>query len=482
MNAPNKQSATAIELQAVLDVQRRAFRREGPVALETRLDRIDRCIALLVDNQDAICEAVNSDFGCRSNYVTLMTDIMTSVGSLKFVRKNLKKWMKPEKRRPLMPMNFLGARAQVQFQPKGVVGVMTPWNVPVNMIFSPLADVLGAGNRAMIKPSEFTPDTAELMRDLFARYFEESEIAVISGGPDVGAAFASLAVDHLIFTGATSIGRKVALAAADNLVPVTLELGGKSPVIIGENCDIYKAAERIITGKAMNGGQLCISPDYCFVPQSKLEVFIRHCRDVISTQFPTIQGNPDFVACINERHYDRVKGYIEEAREHGTRVVALCPDGEAFSRREDHKIALHLLVDPADELACMQDEIFGAALNIKPYHDVESVIEYINDRERPLALYYFGRDRDEEAQVLRETLSGGVSVNAIAMHVACDDMPFGGVGSSGSGNYRGRDGFRTFSHARSTYREGFVDIGKLAGTLPPYGEKLAKMLASQISK
>ena len=223
MNAPSKQSATAIELQAVLDGQRRAFRREGPVALETRLDRIDRCIALLVDNQDAICDAVNSDFGCRSNYVTLMTDIMTSVGSLKFVRKNLKKWMKPDKRRPLLPMNFLGARAQVQFQPKGVVGIMTPWNVPVNMIFSPLADVLGAGNRAMIKPSEFTPETADLMRELFARYFEESEIAVITGGPDVGAAFASLTVDHLIFTGATSIGRKVALAAADNLVPVTLE-------------------------------------------------------------------------------------------------------------------------------------------------------------------------------------------------------------------------------------------------------------------
>jgi coniferyl-aldehyde dehydrogenase len=342
--------------------------------------------------------------------------------------------------------------------------------------------VLGAGNRAMIKPSEFTPHTAELMSELFARYFEESEVAVVTGGPEMGAAFSALRLDHLIFTGATTIGRMIARAAAENLVPVTLELGGKSPVIVGEDCDVYQAAERIITGKAMNGGQLCVSPDYCFVPQSKLEIFIRHCRDVIAQQFPTVQGNPDFVACINERHYDRVKGYIDEARESNTRVVPLCPDGEAFSGPEDHKIALHLIVDPADDLACMQDEIFGAILNIKPYDDLDRVIDYINERERPLALYYFGRDRDEEARVLRETISGGASVNSIAMHVACDDMPFGGVGHSGMGHYRGRDGFRTFSHARAVYREGFVDMAKLAGTLPPYGEKIAKMLSSQIKK
>jgi coniferyl-aldehyde dehydrogenase len=482
MNAPNKDSAAAMELQAILDAQRSAFRREGPVAMATRIDRIDRCIALLVDNEEAICEAVDRDFGCRSKYVTLMTDIMNSIGSLKFVKKNLKGWMKPERRRPFLPMNFLGAGALVHYQPKGVVGIMTPWNVPVNMVFSPLADVLGAGNRAMIKPSEFTPNTAELMSELFARYFEESEIAVVTGGPETGAAFSALRFDHLIFTGATTVGRLVARAAAENLVPVTLELGGKSPVIVSEDCDIYQAAERIITGKAMNGGQLCISPDYCFVPQSKLEIFIRHCRDVIAQQFPTVQGNPDFVACINERHYHRVRGYIEEAKERNTRVVALCPDGEAFSVPDDHKIALHLVVDPADDLACMQDEIFGAILNIKSYDDLDRVISYINERERPLALYYFGRDREEEARVLRETISGGASINSIAMHVACDDMPFGGVGDSGMGHYRGRDGFRTFSHARAVYREGFVDMAKLAGTLPPYGEKIAKMLSSQIKK
>ena len=482
MNASTKEGSASVELQAILDNQRAAFRAEGPVALATRIDRIDRCIALLVDNKDAICAAVDKDFGCRSKYVTLMTDIMNSVGSLKFVKKNLKKWMKPEKRSPFMPMNFLGAKAHVHYQPKGVVGIMTPWNVPVNMIFSPLADVLGAGNRAMVKTSEFTPHTAEIMHKLFAQYFEESEITVVTGGPEVGAAFSALPLDHIIFTGATSIGRLVMRAASENMVPVTLELGGKSPVIIAEECDIKLAAERIITGKAMNGGQLCISPDYCFVPQSRLEAFIHRCKEVIAEQFPTVQDNPDFVACINERHYDRVKGYIDEARDQGARVVPLCPPGEEFSDREQHKIALHLVVEPDDKLTCMQDEIFGAMLNIKPYSDLQAVIDFINERERPLALYYFGTDKAEQDKVIAETISGGVAINAIALHVACDDLPFGGVGHSGIGSYRGRDGFRTFSHARSVYREGFVDMAKLAGTLPPYGQKVAKMLDSQIKK
>ena len=482
MNAPTLQHAAEAELNRILDTQRSAFKAEGPVALATRIDRIDRCIALLVDNQEAICQALNQDFGCRSKYATLMMDVMNSVGSLKYVKKHIKKWMKPEKRTPLVPLNFMGAKACVQYQPKGVIGIMTPWNVPVNMIFSPLADVLGAGNRAMIKPSEFTPHTADLMQQLFAQYFEESEVCVVSGGPEVGAAFSSLQLDHIIFTGATGIGRLVMKAAADNMVPVTLELGGKSPVVVSEQVDINKAAESIITGKAMNGGQLCVSPDYCFVPQSKLEVFVRRCRDVIAEQFPTVQGNPDFTACINQRHFERVKAYIDEAREKGARIVPLCPAGEEFSSPEEHKIALHLIIDPDDDLACMQDEIFGAVLNIKTYHELDPVLDFINARERPLALYYFGNDKVEMQRVLDETISGGVSVNNVAMHVACDDLPFGGIGHSGTGNYRGFDGFRTFSHARSIYKEGWVNLAKLGGTLPPYGQKIDKMLSSQIKK
>lgn len=482
MNAPSQQHNVELELNRILERQRQAFKAEGPVALETRIDRIDRCIALLVDHQAQICDALNKDFGNRSKYATLMMDIMNSVGSLKFVRKNLKKWMKPEKRTPFLPMNFLGAKAYVKYQPKGVVGVMTPWNVPVNMIFSPLADILGAGNRAMIKPSEFTPHTSELMKNLFDQYFEESEVCLVTGGPEVGAAFSGLKLDHIIFTGATSIGRLVMKAAAENMVPVTLELGGKSPVIVSEKVDINKAAEAIITGKAMNGGQLCVSPDYCFVPQSKLEAFIRQCKAVIAEQYPTVQGNPDFTACINERHFDRVRAYVDEAGDKGCRVIPLCPAGEEFSSRDDHKIALHLVVDPAEELACMQDEIFGAVLNVKAYSELDDVIGFINSRERPLALYYFGDDKHEEQRVLDETISGGVSINNVTMHVACDDLPFGGSGESGIGNYRGRDGFRTFSHARAVYREGWVNLAKLGGTLPPFGQKVEKMLAGQIKK
>ena len=482
MNAPTKLGSASADLLSILDIQRSAFKAEGAVHIETRIDRIDRCIAMLVDNQPAICEALDRDFACRSKYVTQMMDIMNSVGSLKYVKKNLKKWMKPEKRSAPIPMNFLGAKAHVHYQPKGVVGIMTPWNVPVNMIFSPLADVLGAGNRAMIKPSEFTPNTSELMRRLFAQYFEESEIVVVTGGPEVGAAFSALPLDHLIFTGAGSIGRLVLKSAAENMVPVTLELGGKSPVIVGDSADIDLAAERIITGKSMNGGQLCVSPDYCFVPQSRIEAFIHRCRETIREQFPTVQNNPDFVACINERHFDRVKSYIDEAKDKGARVIPLCPENEDWASPESHKIPLHLVIDPDDSLKCMQDEIFGAILNIKPYTDVQDAIDYINEQERPLALYYFGKDKEEQAKVIKETISGGVSVNTIAMHVGCDDLPFGGVGSSGMGNYRGHDGFRTFSHGRAVFQQGFVDIAKLAGTLPPFGEKLAKMLNSQISK
>lgn len=482
MNAPTKLGSASAELLSVLDIQRAAFKAEGPVQLQTRIDRIDRCIAMLVDHQDAICAAIDQDFSCRTKPVSQMMDIMNSVGSLKHVKKNVKKWMKAEKRSAPIPMNLMGAKAHVHYQPKGVVGIMTPWNVPVNMIFSPLADVLGAGNRAMVKPSEYTPNTAELMKKLFSEYFEESEIAVVTGGPEVGAAFSALPLDHLIFTGAGSVGRMVLKAAAENMVPVTLELGGKSPVIVSDGADIGQAAESIISGKAMNGGQICVSPDYVFVPQSRIEAFIHRCKEVIQEQYPTVANNPDFVACINERHFNRVKGYIDEAQEKGTRIIPLCPEGEDWSSAETHKIPLHLFVDPDDSLKCMQDEIFGAILNIKSYTDVQDAIDFINQRERPLALYYFGKDKDEQAKVIAETISGGVSVNTIAMHVACDDMPFGGVGSSGMGNYRGHDGFRTFSHARAVFQQGFIDIAKLAGTLPPYGEKIAKMLESQIKK
>ncbi len=482
MTAQANIDSVAAPLRATLDKQRAAFEAEGEVALETRIDRLNRCIAMLVDHQDEICAAVNEDFGCRSRHVTLMTDIFTSVNTLKFTKKHLKKWMKPERRKAPVPMNLFGASSRIYYQPKGVIGIMTPWNVPVNMIFSPLADALGAGNRVMIKPSEFTPKTAEVMQRLLAEYFEESEVAVVTGDAAVGAAFSALPLDHIIFTGATSIGKLVMKSAAENLTPVTLELGGKSPVIVSDSCDINEAAEKIITGKSMNAGQLCISPDYCFVPASRLEAFITACKQTIAAQFPTIANNPDFVSVINERHFDRIKGYIDDARDKGARVEALNPASEDWDDRARHKIPLHLVVEPSDDMLCMQDEIFGPILNIKTYRVLDDCIRYINARPRPLAFYYFGKDKVEQEHVLTSTIAGGVSINDVAMHFACDDLPFGGVGPSGMGNYHGFEGFKTFSHAKVVFKQGLVNLPKLAGTLPPFSDKVDKLMAQQIKK
>ena len=473
-------------LVRLLQHQRAAFNNEGVVSYEARLNRIDRCIAMLVDHQQEICAAVNADFGCRSRQVTLMMDVYTSVQTLKYAKRNLKRWMKPERRQAPVPLNLFGAKTLVYYQPKGVVGVMTPWNVPVNMIFSPLADVLAAGNRAMIKPSEYTPRTSELMKELFSNYFEEAEVAVVTGGPEVGGAFSALAFDHLIFTGATSIGKMVMKAASENLTPVTLELGGKSPLIISDSMPVEEAVQKLITGKTLNAGQICVSPDYTFIPVAKLESFIASCKQTMEQQFPTLLGNSDFTSLINERHFQRIKTYLDDARNKGARVVELNPASEDWdvdvSQNPDRKIPLHLVINPTDDMLCMQEEIFGPLLNVKTYQAIDDCISYINSSPRPLALYYFGKNAAEQEQVLSRTISGGVCVNDIAMHYACDDLPFGGIGPSGMGNYHGHEGFKTFSHSKSVFKQGFVNLPKLTGMLPPYSQKLDRILAQQIRK
>ncbi len=470
------------ELTKILDAQRAAFMRDGTPSHETRLDRLDRCLAMIVDHKDEICAAVNADFGCRSHHVTLMNDIFPSVNSLKFVKKHVRKWMQPERRKSPFPMGLLGARSEVHYQPKGIVGIMSPWNFPVNMVFSPLADVLGAGNRAMIKPSEFNPNTVELLQKLFDEYFDETEVAIVAGDSQVGAAFASLPFDHIIFTGSTGVGKLVMQAAARNLVPVTLELGGKSPVIVSDSADLAEVAEKVMTIKAMNAGQVCISPDYCFVPRGRIDQFVSECQQTISGQYPTIIGNRDFVSMVNERNYDRVKGYLDDAKAKGARIVTLSPAGEDWGDREKHKIPIHLVIDPDDDMMVMQEELFGPVLCIKPYDSIDECIDTINRRPRPLALYYLGKDKAEQQQVIKETIAGGMCINDLAMHVACDDMPFGGAGASGMGNYHGREGFKTFSHAKAVFRQGPVNLQKLSGTLPPYGEKVDKLMSRVIRK
>jgi coniferyl-aldehyde dehydrogenase len=466
---------------ALLERQKAAHLRDGAPSAETRIARIERCIGLLVDNRAAIEEALNADFGSRSREATAFTDVAGSIGPLKHARENLRRWMRPEKRKTTPALlGLFGAKAEVRFQPKGVVGVISPWNFPVNLTFAPLAGILAAGNRALIKPSEYTPATSELLKTMFASAFSEEEIAVVTGGPEVGQAFAGLPFDHLIFTGGTSIARHVMRAAAENLVPVTLELGGKSPVIVSKSADLDVAAARIMSGKTLNAGQICLAPDYVLAPRDKLDGFVEAARRSVATMFPTIRDNPDYTAIIAQRHYDRIQDYVADARAKGATVVELKPEGEDLSQQEHRKIAPTLILEPTDDMKVMQEEIFGPVLPVKSYVTVDEALAYVNGKDRPLGLYYFGDDAAEREKVLASTTSGGVTVNDVIFHVAQEELPFGGVGPSGMGSYHGHDGFCEFSHRKAVYTQIRKDIGPLKQLRPPFGPAIRKYLDSQM--
>ena len=487
MNAQTPQTVADAQviarMKAVLAVQKAAHLRDGPPDLARRLDWLDRAIGIVVDHAEEIEEALNADFGNRAKETSGVTDVAGSIGPLKHAKQHLKTWMKTEKRKtsPAI-LGLLGAKAEVRFQPKGVVGVISPWNFPVNLTFAPLAGILAAGNRAMIKPSEFTPQTSELMRVMFAKAFTEEEIAVFPGGPEVGQAFSGLAFDHLIFTGATSVARHVMRAAAENLVPITLELGGKSPVILSDTADFETAAARIMAGKTLNAGQICLAPDYVLAPADKLDAFVSEAEKSVARMFPTIRDNPDYTAVVAQRHYDRITGYIEDARAKGARIVEINPAGEDFSQQEHRKIPPTLIINPTDDMKVMQEEIFGPVLPVKTYGAMSEAIAYVNAHDRPLALYYFGADPVEQAQVVDGTTSGGVTVNDVIFHVAQEELPFGGVGPSGMGSYHGHDGFKEFSHRKAVYSQIKKDLGPMQALRPPYGEGVRKYLAGVVKR
>ncbi len=475
--------SAASRIGAALDKQRQAFTAEGAVSAETRIDRIDRAINLIYDNQDKIAEALCADFGHRSSHQTRMSDIYATLEGLKHNRKQLRKWMRTEKRKAPFPMNLLGGRARVEYQPKGVIGIIGTWNFPVNTVFSPLAGVFAAGNRAMIKFSEITPATGELLEKLIGQYFSEDELIGFNGGPDIGATFAAQPFDHIIFTGATSIARHILHAAADHLVPVTLELGGKSPVVVSRSADLKETAARIIAGKSLNVGQVCLSPDYLLVPSESREQLVQYLSEEIASLFPSMLNNPDYTSVVNERHYQRLQSYLSDAREKGADIREQNPAGEDFSAQNGtHKIPFTFVVEPSDDLTVMQEELFGPLLCIKSYDKFEDCIDYINAKPRPLALYYFGADQGEQQQLLDRTLSGAMTINDVIFHVSCEDLPFGGIGPSGMGNYHGFDGFKTFSHARAVYKQSKVNFQRLGGMLPPYGEKADRTLNAMIRK
>ena len=461
-------NTTYEDMQVVLDRQREAFLTEGVVGAETRIDRIDRAINILEKHGSRFGDAMAADFGHRSRDLSKQTDIDGSIEPLKYAKKHLRNWMTPEKRKVMFPLGLLGARARLEFQPLGVVGCISPWNFPVQLTFGPLAGIFAAGNRAMIKPSEFTVETSELMKNVFAEEFDEEEVAMFTGGPEVGSAFSRLPFDHLIFTGAMSVAKHVMKAAAENLVPVTLELGGKSPVIIGRSADLKLAANNIMAGKTMNAGQICLSPDYVYLPEESRDEFVEHARACIARMFPTIKDNPDYTSIVNAHHFERLQGYIEDASAKGAKLVELNPAAEDFSQQEHRRIPPTLALDPSEDMQLMQDEIFGPILPVMQYNDLSEALDHVNSKDRPLGLYYFGADKAEETRVLTETTSGGVTVNDVIMHVGQEDLPFGGVGPSGMGSYHGHDGFKNFSHSKSIFTTSKV-ISKLAATMrPPY--------------
>lgn len=469
------------DMHEVLARQRAAHQKLGPPSAEKRIEWLDRAIALLVDHKDAIADALREDFGHRSVHATLLTDVSGSIAPLKFAKENVRKWMKRE-RRKVTPaiLGLFGAKAFVEYQPKGVVGIISPWNFPVNLTFTPLAGVFAAGNRTMIKPSEFTPRTSELMRRMFRSAYDETEVAVFPGGPEVGAAFSRLPFDHLLFTGATSIAYHVMKAAAENLVPTTLELGGKSPVILSRNADYDLAAKRVMMGKTLNAGQICLAPDYVMVPKDRARDFAAAADAAIRKMYPTLKDNPDYSSVINQRHYDRLMGYVADAKAKGAEIIELNPAKEDFRQQPFHKIPPTLVLDPTDDMQIMKDEIFGPLLPVKTYGALDEAVAYVNAHARPLGLYYFGTDTAEQEKVLARTTSGGVTINDVVMHVSMEDLPFGGIGPSGMGAYHGVDGFRTFSHAKAVYQQPTRDL--TAMMRPPYGAAVQKMLDGGIKK
>jgi coniferyl-aldehyde dehydrogenase len=464
----------------VLEAQKRAHIREGAPKASLRKDRLNRGIALLVDHKQEIVDAMNADFGARSKDMGMLTDVAGAIGPMKNARDNLERWMRPERRGTEFPFGLLGAKAELRYQPKGSIGVISPWNFPVQLTFGPLAGILAAGNRAMIKPSEFTPETSALLARLIDLVFDEEEVAVVTGGADVGAAFAGLAFDHLIFTGGTSIAYHVMRAAAENLVPLTLELGGKSPTIIGRTADFDKAVGRIMAGKTMNAGQICLAPDYVMTPKESRDAFVAAATGAVKAMFPTIKDNPDYTSIINQRHYDRLQGLVADAKAKGATVVELNPANEDFSQQEHRRIPPTLILDATDDMKVMQEEIFGPLLPVRTYETIEEAVAYVNANPRPLGLYYFGQDQTETNTVVDSTTSGGVTLNDVIFHVGQEDLPFGGIGPSGMGAYHGRDGFLEFSHKKAVYLQTNNDI--LALFRPPFGPKFRGLVAGRIKK
>ncbi|WP_110949421.1 coniferyl aldehyde dehydrogenase [Pseudomonas bohemica] len=459
-------SAQRTDLERIFDTQRQAFAANTLPVASQRLQWLDSLRRLLSDERQSLINAVSTDFSHRSADETLLAELMPSLHNIHHARRHLKKWMRASRRS--VGLAFQPASAKVIYQPLGVVGVIVPWNYPLYLAIGPLVGALAAGNRVMLKLSEATPATGELLKTLFAKVFPEDLVAVVLGEAQVAAAFSRLPFDHLLFTGATSIGRYVMRAAAENLTPLTLELGGKSPAIVSRDVPIKDAAERIAFGKTLNAGQTCVAPDYVLVPENRVDEFVEAYKEAVKGFYPTLADNPDYTAIINARHVARLNSYIVDASSKGARVISLYEQGQG------RRMPFSLLLDVNDDMLVMQDEIFGPLLPIVPYQRIEQAFAYVNQRPRPLALYYFGYNKVEQQRVLEQTHSGGVCLNDTLLHVAQDDLPFGGIGPSGMGQYHGHEGFLTFSKAKGVFIKQHFNAARLI--YPPYGKAIQKLI------
>ena len=464
-------------LNALIERQRSQFRAEGEVTYSTRIDRLKRLKALIVENKTEFAETTKREFGgARSYEFSLFSEFASKVEAIDYSMKHLKQWMKPEKRKTNKPMNFLGGKSQVRHFPKGVVGIISPWNLPFGLTVAPLTSALAAGNRALLKPSEFVPETAALFAEIVPKYFPEDEVAVVTGGAEISQKFAALPFDHLLFTGSTKVGAKVMGAASKNLVPVTLELGGKSPVVIGRSAKLDLAGTRLTFGKLLNGGQLCLSPDYVVVPNELEEQLIARVVHEAQSMYPNITENEDYAGIINERHFARLQNYLDDAVAKGAKLTIVGANKTRASA-SNRRMPLHILQNVNDDMLVMQEEIFGPVLPFMTYSDVTEVPDMIEPRRSPLALYYFGKDKREQEYLLSHVQSGGVCINDITLHYVQEDLPFGGFGASGMGAYHGPEGFRSLSHARAIYSQTMIDVLPIVGARPPFGDKFRKNIS-----
>ena len=460
----------AAPLREAFERLRRARDTSPPPGYDERIAALSALEDLLRAGTPELARAVDADFEGRAQEETRLLEIFPALEAARHARRHLRAWMRPQRR--ATSLYFLPGRSRLVYQPLGVVGIVVPWNYPIYLALGPLVSALAAGNRALVKMSEAAPRTGEVLARLVAARFDPGLLHVVNGGPELAREFVALPFDHLLFTGSTAVGREVMRAAAENLTPVTLELGGKSPAIVGRGADVEEAADKIMFGKCLNAGQTCIAPDYALVPEERIEAFVAAARASVSRMYPRLAANPQYSSIVNARHRERLRGLVDEAKRSGARVEEINPGGEDLAASP--KMAPHLIVSPDTGTRLMREEIFGPLLPVVGYRELGDAIAFVNARPRPLALYVFERDEAAIARVLTETVSGGATVNETLLHIAQDDLPFGGVGASGMGAYHGRAGFETFSKAKPVFYQPRLNL--LGLFRPPYGPRFERLM------